>query len=113
MALAALGVTLAVETPIVVLWLRRLGAPPVRTALICVLVNVATQPLLYWTVAHTVTPWAETLAGAEVVVWIVEALAYLALTPALRRTSRPLVTALAVSLVANAASVSIGLLLPF
>jgi hypothetical protein len=102
--LAAFGLTLAVELPwygggLVVLHLTRL-----RWALgLGVLVNAVSHPLLWWALAPH--PSLARLAGAEVGVWLLEALL---LWAAVRRDLGPL---LVLSLAANASSLLIGLVL--
>jgi hypothetical protein len=102
--LAALGLTLAVELPwygagLVALRLARL---PWALGL-GVLVNAISHPLLWWALAPHPS-WAR-LAGAEIGVWLLEALL---LWAAVRRNLGLL---LVLSLAANASSLLIGLLL--
>lgn len=100
----ALLLTLAVEVPLYAVALRALGlATWRRAALLGVLVNLLTHPLLWWFLAPR--PAAGRLWGAEAAVVVAEAAV---LWVACRRDPALL---LVTSLGANATSVLIGLLL--
>jgi hypothetical protein len=100
--LAAFGLTVAIELPVYVTGLVALRLLPWHRALAAGLaVNVATHPLLWWTLSERPRWWT----GAEAVVCLVEALLLLA---AVRRDP---VVLLALSIAANAASLAVGLLL--
>lgn len=113
---AALAGTLLVEVPLYSALLPRLAAAPSggasalsprRAAVIGVVVNVVSHPLL-WFVLTPVGAWvgAETVVAlvvAEVVVWLLEAALVRALTPV------PGPAALGVAALANLASLAVGL----
>lgn len=100
--LAAFGLTIAIELPVYVPGLAALRLLTWRRAVVAgVLVNVATHPLLWWTLSGHPHWWA----GAEAAACLVEALLLLA---AVRRDP---VVLLALSVAANAASLAVGLLL--
>jgi hypothetical protein len=111
-----LGVTIVVEAPIVWLLAWRLGLDRWRAAVVCGFANALTQPLLFLFLRQPPSPgstphWALSLGAGELVVWIVEAALYLACLESLRRARSPILTALGLSLAANAASTALGLLL--
>jgi hypothetical protein len=107
--LAGIGLTLAVEVPVVVLVARLFGARPGRTALVAVLASLVTHPPLWFVVAPAMYDWAGPwgVVLAELGVVLVEAYVY-------HRGLRPPVGA-AVSfwtaLLANALSFGIGIAL--
>ncbi len=111
-----LALTIAVEAPIVWALSRRLGLGRRRAALVCGLVNLITQPLLYLVLTRApiagVLQWRAAFAGCELAVWIAEALLYLASLEDLRRGRHALAKAFGLSLAANATSALIGLVLP-
>lgn len=99
----ALAVTLACETPVLLLLARRHGLPPARVALAAISANCLTHPAA-WRIATVLTP-AEYRAGLwwiEGGVVLAEALWYWSWL----RTGMP--AALLYSLLANAASLGIG-----
>lgn len=102
--LADLGLTLAVEVPIVVPAARAIGVRGRRAAVVAVAANLLTHPLLWFVAA----PWLHDrwgLAGvvvAEVAVVVVEAAAY-------RRWLDRSALAGWLALLANAASFGAGL----
>jgi hypothetical protein len=106
--LLALGVTLAVEVPLVTLALVGLWRVPLRRAVTAaVAVNLATHPVLWWSLA----PWTDrdwfgiALALAEVLACAVE----FALLARLLTTDRRLLALLCVGV--NAASLAAGMLI--
>jgi hypothetical protein len=111
--LPAFGVTLAVEVPIWTLLLRRyLGAG--RAALVGVGVNVVTHPALWFPLAASRLPvgWYYAAAGgAELAVWLVEAVLALLVIRRRRRGAADLGDVLLVSAIANLASIAAGVLL--
>ena len=111
-----LALTIAVEAPIVWALSWPLGLDRWRAALVCGLVNLITQPLIYLILTRApivgVLQWRLAFAGCELVVWIAEALLYLACLEDLRRARHAVAKAFALSLAANATSALIGLLLP-
>jgi len=111
-----LGLTIAVEAPIVWALSRPLRLDRRRAALVCGLVNLITQPLLYLVLTRApivgVLQWRVAFAACELAVWIAEALLYLASLEDLRRARHALAKAFGLSLAANATSALIGLLLP-
>lgn len=111
-----LATTIAVESPIVWALARPLGLDRGRAALVCGLINVITQPLLYLVLTRMlisgVLQWRAAFAGCELAVWIAEALLYLACFDDLRRARYAPAKALGLSLAANATSALIGLALP-
>lgn len=112
-----LGLTILAEAPIVctlfALW--RLDAWRAATA--SCFINALTQPVLFLALIHLRTngsgDWWRTFIAAELVVWLAEALLYLACLESLRRSPGRLAKALTVSLAANGASAVLGLLAPF
>jgi hypothetical protein len=108
-------VTVAVEAPVVWGLARVMRIDAWRAVVASGFVNALTQPLLV--VGTRLAPptalgWTLALAPAELGVWAVEALLYLACLETLRRGPRALVRALGLSLAANAASALVGLALP-
>jgi hypothetical protein len=102
--LAAFGLTLAVEVPWYAVGLVALRLARWQWALgLGVLVNAISHPLLWWSLAPH-PGWVQ-LAGAEVGVWLLEALLLWAVV------RRDLGLLLVLSLAANASSLLIGLLL--
>ena len=103
-AIAALGLTIAVELPIYVLGLGVLRlASPARAVLLGFGVNLLTHPVLWYVLAPD--PTAVRILVAEVVVCLVEAAA---IWLVVRRDGALLVV---LALGANAASFSVGLLI--
>lgn len=103
-ALAALGLTVAVEAPLYVLGLLALRlARPLRAVLLGVGVNLLTHPILWYTLAPD--PTATRLLVAEVVVCLLEA----AVLWLVVRSEGVLLVVLAIG--ANAASFGVGLLI--
>ena len=111
-----LGLTIVVEAPIVVALCGPLAVDRSRAALVCGLVNLITQPLLYLVLIGApivgVQQWRVAFLGCELAVWIAEALLYLASLEDLRRSRHALAKAFGLSLAANGTSAVIGLLLP-
>jgi hypothetical protein len=106
--LLALAVTLAVEVPLVTLALAGLWRVPLRRAVTAaVAVNLATHPVLWWSlVPWTDRPWyAFAVLTAEVLACLVE----FALLARLLVTDRRLLAVLCVGV--NAASLAAGLLI--
>lgn len=107
--LAGLGLTLAVEVPVVVLTGLRFGTRPARTAAVAMLASVITHPLLWFVVAPAFDAWLgwSGILVAEVLVVLVEAVVY-------ERGLRPPVgraVSFWLSLLANALSFLAGTLL--
>ena len=103
-AVAALGLTIAVELPLYVLGLGVLRlAGPVRALLLGVGVNLLTHPVLWFVLAPD--PTAVRIVVAEVVACLVEAAV---IWLVVRRDGALLVV---LALGANAASFSVGLLI--
>jgi hypothetical protein len=111
-----LGLSMAIEAPIVWALFAALRLHRWRSALASLFVNGLTQPLLHLALvglaAATVRSWWTAFAVGETLVWLGEALLYLASLPDLRRSRAALAKALGVSLAANAASAAVGLLAP-
>jgi hypothetical protein len=100
--IAALALTLLVEVPLYAVGLVGLGlARPARAVALGVVVNLATQPALWWLLAPA--PSLARLAGAEAAVCAVEA----ALLCLALRTRSALIAVVSVGV--NAASVLAGL----
>ena len=111
-----LALTIAVEAPIVWALSRPLGLDRWRAVLVCGVVNLITQPLLFLVLTRApitgVLQWRIAFAACELAVWIAEALLYLSSLEDLRRSRHALAKAFGLSLAANATSALIGLLLP-
>jgi hypothetical protein len=111
-----LALTIAVETPIGWALARPLGLERGRTALVCGLANVVTQPLLYLVLTRApitgLLQWRTSFAVCELGVWLAEALLYLACLENLRRAAHAPAKAFGLSLAANATSALLGLVLP-
>ncbi|MFE5585221.1 hypothetical protein [Kitasatospora sp. NPDC056531] len=108
----ALALTLLTETPVYTAALTRIGrVRPARAAAAGVLVNLATHPLLWWTLRHwTDGPAAAYWTGfalSETSVVVVEALLLCPVTGLRPRDPLPWIA----SLTANATSLLAGLLL--
>lgn len=103
-ALAALGLTIAVELPLYVLGLLALRfAGPLRAVLLGVGVNLLTHPVLWYVLSPD--PTMSRILVAEVVVCLVEA----AVIWLVVRRDAPLLVVLALGV--NAASFGVGLLI--
>lgn len=105
----AFAATLVVETPLYLLGLR--GVFELRRALlVALLLNAATHPLAWWLTVGGGSWWR--FASVEAGAWLIEAWLLWALARVwCRHCTLPLTDALGVSLVANALSAGIGLLL--
>ena len=108
--LAAFLATLAIETPVYLLALRRIW-PPGRALLVVIAANVLTHPLAWITITMSRRPFEGVFITVESSVCILEAL----LLWSLGRTrwfARPvsLAQAIGISLVANGLSAGLGLL---
>lgn len=106
---AALALTLAVEVPVYAVVLRRLlGLRGVTAPALAVAVNLATHPLVWWSLGVAAGfrgGYAAALLPVEIAAWLAEAAILWAL---LRREAR---TLLAAAVAANAASFLAGLVL--
>jgi hypothetical protein len=106
--LLAFGVTLAVEVPLVTLALTGLWRVPLRRAVTAaVAVNLATHPVLWWSlVPWTDRPWYPVaVLVAEILACVVE----FALLARMLHTDRRLLAVLCIGV--NAASLAAGLLI--
>jgi hypothetical protein len=104
-----LGLTLLVEVPVVVISAVLLGAPVRRAAVLAVVASLLTHPVLWFVVAPVLDDWLGLwgLALAEAGVVAVEAAIY-------HRGLRPTISAgeaFCLSLLANALSFGVGVLL--
>jgi hypothetical protein len=111
----ALALTLSVEGAVVTALSFPLRLKPLPAILASIAINFITQPV-FWTVMasgafETPQRWWPALWIGETVVWLAEAGLYLVLLADLRRGAHPVVRALALSFVANAASAGLGLAL--
>jgi hypothetical protein len=107
--LAGLGLTLAVEVPVVVLAGLLFGTRPARTAVVAMLASVVTHPPLWFVVAPAFDAWLGPggILLAEVLVVLVEAVVYdRGLRPPVGRA-----VALWLSVLANALSFLAGIVL--
>lgn len=112
---AELLATLLIEGPVVWALARVMRLDAWRALVASGFINSVTQPLLFAgarLAPPTAVGWKLALALAELGVWAVEALLYLACLEGLRRRPRALVRALGLSLAANGASALVGLALP-
>lgn len=108
------AITIVIEAPIVLYGLRSLPMTGWPVLVVCGLANTLTQAL-FATVIRLGAPelWWRAVVAGEAGVWLLEAAVYFVLLPALRQDPRGPLRALLVSLAANGASASVGLLLPF
>jgi hypothetical protein len=105
----AFAATFVVEAPLYLLGLRGVFVLR-RGLLVALLLNAATHPLAWWLTLGGGSWWR--FASVEAGVWLTEGWLLWALTRAWsRQCALPLKDALGVSLVANALSAGIGLLL--
>ena len=106
---AALGLTLAVEVPVVVLVAGQLGSAPRRAAVVALVASLLTHPVLWFVVAPAMDAWLGIwgIVLAEIAVVVAEAVVY-------QRGLRPPIgwaASLWLSLLANALSFGIGVAL--
>jgi hypothetical protein len=111
----ALALTLSVEGAVVTALSFPLRLKPLQAILASIAINFVTQPL-FWTVMasgafETPQRWWPALWIGEAIVWQAEAALYLVLLSDLRNRPHAFLRALALSLVANAASAGLGLAL--
>lgn len=100
----AFGVTLAVEAAVAVPLLRAADASLARRSVAVSLAQLATHPVVWFVLPAVIVPRALYLVLAETFAAVVEAVLYVLAFPALPRRR-----AFIVSVAANAASVTVGL----
>ncbi|HXJ19193.1 MAG TPA: hypothetical protein VMT03_03095 [Polyangia bacterium] len=103
--LRAFGLTLLIELPLAVPLLARVETSRLRRVAAVVAANLATHPLVWFLFPGLALGWPARLALSEAWALIAEAIIYMTVWPGLRRR------AWLVSLVANAASATAGLII--
>jgi hypothetical protein len=106
-----LAATILIEAPVVYTLGLTMRIDGPRLLIASGFVNALTQPLLYMALRcfGSADHWCASFLLLEVMVWVTEALLYVAFIPGLRQASEGTSKAFIVSLAANATSAVIGL----